>query len=96
MKFHWKQCDTNVHDTDLILTMEDGKHAIAAFVRPVEKDREASQYASTGWVARSMLGDFPDELVALPTKKEAMAKAKREFPAMWIAADQEKRDEFFN
>lgn len=96
MKFRWKQCPTNPEDTDLIVTMEDGRAAIAAFVRPVKKDMGASEHARTGWVARSLLGDFPDEDTPLPTKKAAMEKAEREFPAMLIGADQEKRDDFFD
>lgn len=95
MKFHWKRCDTNWSDTDLIVTMDDGRRGLAAFVRPVGKDIEASEYASTGWVARSMVGDFPDELVALPTRAAAMEKAKREFPAMWIGATEDERERFF-
>ncbi len=93
MKFHWKKCRTNPSDTDLIMTMEDGRSAVAAFVRPVEKDSDFE--GTEGWAARSMLGDFPDELVALPTRAAAMEKAKREFPAMWIGATEDERERFF-
>ena len=94
MKMHWEPYDGG-NDFDLVLTLDDGRKAHVAFVRPVyvEDKLKYPEYDTRWrWVARSFLGDFTDEDVPLKSKRAAMLKARRETPALWIAAAQETRN----
>lgn len=91
MKFKWEP-SYHGDDVDLYLTLDDGRSGMVAFVRPARNNPSQFMSDDTRWLALSMLGDFPDEDVPLPTKRAAMLKARRESMVLWISVDQETRD----
>jgi hypothetical protein len=88
MNLYWTRSNYPNGDIDLYLSDEEGTSVLAAFVR------RSDDPFNPGWSAFSMLGDFPDEDVPLPTLRAAMRKARQEFAVLWIGASPEDRDLF--